>query len=221
MLPRKDGYVFPFRMAHAKNLAHRLAIIEGAEILVNLDADNYTGTGFAEWIASQFELNPDVYLWTKKIAGKRGICGRIVVRSDVFIKAGGYDEKFNDWASDDKDFNARLYRFGYSGQQIAEQYLDVINHNDKMRFKEYSHVKESVGEDDFDFHAETSTISNFGKFGEAIVYRNFNFSHPIQLGPVPTRIFGIGLHKTATTSLHTALKILGLDSAHWTTAQLG
>src|SRR5882757_9614345 len=33
----------PFHMTHAKNMAHRLGIIEGADILVNLDADNYTG----------------------------------------------------------------------------------------------------------------------------------------------------------------------------------
>jgi hypothetical protein len=30
----------PFHMAHAKNMAHRLGIFEGADILVNLDADN-------------------------------------------------------------------------------------------------------------------------------------------------------------------------------------
>lgn len=37
----------------------------------------------------------------------------------------------------------------------------------------------------------------------------------IELKPIPTRIFGIGMHKTATTSLHEALKILGFDSFHW------
>src|SRR5580692_6905946 len=34
-----------FRMAHAKNVAHRIAIRAGADVLVNLDADNYTGKG--------------------------------------------------------------------------------------------------------------------------------------------------------------------------------
>jgi len=32
---------------------------------------------------------------------------------------------------------------------------------------------------------------------------------------MPTRIFGIGMHKTATTSLHHAFSILGMKSAHW------
>jgi hypothetical protein len=50
-----------------------------------------------------------------------------------------------------------------------------------------------------------------------VVYRNGD-PEPIELGPVPTRIFGIGWHKTATTSLNAALTILGYDSAHWISA---
>ena len=42
-------------MAHAKNMAHRLGIIEGADILCNLDADNFTGPGFASYIAEQMQ----------------------------------------------------------------------------------------------------------------------------------------------------------------------
>src|SRR5208337_3794663 len=43
----------PFRMAHAKNLAHRLAIREGADILVNMDADNFAGQGFDRYVVEQ------------------------------------------------------------------------------------------------------------------------------------------------------------------------
>jgi hypothetical protein len=43
-------------------------------------------------------------------------------------------------------------------------------------------------------------------------------SRPIELGSLPTRVFGIGMHKTGTTSLHRAFQILGLDAAHWITA---
>ena len=45
-------YRFPdpkhFHMAHAKNMAHRCGLMENADVLVNLDADNFTGPGFAE-----------------------------------------------------------------------------------------------------------------------------------------------------------------------------
>ena len=40
----------PFRMAHAKNMAHRLGIREGADVLVNLDADNLLQNGFEDFV---------------------------------------------------------------------------------------------------------------------------------------------------------------------------
>jgi hypothetical protein len=62
-----------------------------------------------------------------------------------------------------------------------------------------------------------NTIVNWGAFGCGVAFRNFD-PRPVELKPVPTRIFGIGMHKTATTSLHHALEILGYDSAHWKSA---
>src|ERR1700677_460359 len=98
----------PFRMAHAKNMAHRLGIIEGGDILVNLDADNFTGPNFAEYIAEQFTKEPNGYLFAQMIREgpnrtPRGILGRIVVSKDAFLNAGGYDEKYSTWGPDDKD----------------------------------------------------------------------------------------------------------------------
>ena len=62
----------PFRMSHAKNLAHRLAIEEGADVLVNMDADNWAAPGFATWIAEQFR-GGCALLWTKATSvGGRG-----------------------------------------------------------------------------------------------------------------------------------------------------
>jgi hypothetical protein len=46
------------------------------------------------------------------------------------------------------------------------------------------------------------------------VYRNWS-TQPVVLGPLPTRIFGIGFQRTATTSLNRALISLGFDAAHW------
>ena len=39
----------PFKMAHAKNMAHRLGILEGGDILCNLDADNFLGPRFEDY----------------------------------------------------------------------------------------------------------------------------------------------------------------------------
>jgi hypothetical protein len=55
---------------------------------------------------------------------------------------------------------------------------------------------------------------NYGQVGCGIVYKDYS-DDPMVLRPIPTRIFGIGMHKTATTSLHKAFQILGFDSLHW------
>jgi len=210
-----------FHMAHAKNMAHRLGILEGADILVNVDADNFTGPGFANYVAEQFNTSDCIFLWARMIKSgperlPRGINGRIAVRAKDFLKAGGYDEQFQAWSPDDKDFNLRLRRLGCEGREIDPIYLDAILHNDKMRYREWG--QDACQESYFASVVDSdATVVNGGKIGLGTVYRNFG-NEPIELSPVPTRIFGIGMHKTATTSLHLALKILGYESAHWRSA---
>jgi hypothetical protein len=213
----------PFKMAHAKNLAHRLGMREGADILVNLDADNLTKAGFASYVADQFK-EPRVFLWSGIVRGLgkrfRGCSGRIVVTPQAFLKAGGYDEKYDTWAPDDKDFNARLQLLGLKAKEIEKRYLEAVWHSDGLRFREYPHARILMQNDDpssdpYDLSIlPESPIANAGRVGLGTVYRNFDPT-PIELKPIPTRIFGIGMHKTATSSLHSALKILGFDSAHW------
>ena len=212
----------PFRMAHAKNMAHRLGIMGGADILVNLDADNFTGPSFARYVADQMTDRPDVFLWANIIPGQgkqfRGCNGRICTTRDQFINSGGYDEKFSTWSPDDKDYNARLIRMGYSPIEIDRQYLRAIPHKDGIRFREYPHAQRNAYEYEQKTCESTNTIVNWGRIGCGTVYRNFS-DCPININPIATRVFGIGLHKTATNSLHKALTILGLDSAHWGSAR--
>jgi hypothetical protein len=152
----------------------------------------------------------------------RGISGRMAVCKNGLWKSGGYDEsKFDGWGSDDKDFNLRLRHLGYEGIEIDPVYLDGVRHNDKVRFREYPELAKAPDET---FVVDKSTITkgvvNAGCFGCGTVFRNYDFASPIHLDPVPTRVFGIGMHKTATTSLHTALQILGYDSWHWSSAHV-
>jgi hypothetical protein len=216
-----------FAMARAKNLAHRCAMREGCDILCNLDADNRTGLGFARYVQEIFDQAsydrqmfscPNIFLWARMIQGKmkRGVSGRIAMTSRAFLLAGGYDERYADWGPDDKDMTERLERFGVLPVEIDMQYLDAIHHKDKLRFREYPHARPAPGVTSHECYVPNArTIVNFGNFGCGTVYRNFDFATPIELRPLPTRIFGIGMQKTATTSLDAALKILGFDSAHW------
>lgn len=214
----------PFRMAHAKNVAHRLGILEGADILVNMDADNYAAPGFCEFIAREFERFDNVFLWAEMIKEGpdrtgRGCSGRIVVSKKQFMLLGGYDEVYSTWSPDDKNFNHRLRMNGYYGDTIPREFINVILHNDKMRFREYPEAMKCFdsGDDHHGHGNPTSPIANYGKYGMGVVYKNDD-CNPITLGPQPTRIFGIGMHKTGTTSLAKALSILGYDSAHWISA---
>jgi hypothetical protein len=223
---RLVAYNFPdarrFNMAHAKNMAHRCGMLEGADVLCNLDADNYTGLGFARYIADNFRENDGSFLrsvWPfgKDTSGEikfnviRGCSGRIAISRNAFLKVGGYDERYDTWGPDDKDFIARMERLRYAAKEISGNFLNSIPHRDKMRFREYPHAR-NYNLDPAE--VPENPIANYGKFGMGTVYRNYS-EQPIELGPLPTRIFGIGMHKTATNSLNKALGMLGYDSAHW------
>jgi hypothetical protein len=220
-------------------MAHRCGMLEGADILVNLDADGFTGPDFATYLADHFS-SKHIFMqamwnrWVERDGVKewltedcrgnfvepvpKGCNGRVAISTNAFLKSGGYDEKYNTWGPDDKDLNIRLRRLGYQQRLIDRKHLETILHNDKVRFREYPQVAGQKGNEfQITIHDSKDTIANWGCFGCGVVYRNFS-PDPIKLGPLPTRIFGIGMHKTATTSLHMALKFLGLDSAHWTSA---
>ena len=226
-----------FHVSHAKNMAHRLAIREGADVLVTLDADNFTGEDFEGFVAEKMK-EPGVFLcpdhagirelsWDPD-AGRpnRGFAGRLAVRAQDFIKAGGYDENYDTWRGEDIDFNARMGRMGYQMRFIPNQYLKTIPHSAAVRFKEYPHAQQfdRVGAWKIDGH-HMDTVVNYGQIGCGEVVQTLDYDpfwkryvrhlEPLMLKPLPTRIFGIGMHKTATTSLHKAFQILGFDSLHW------
>lgn len=218
-----------FQMAHAKNMAARCGIREGADILVTLDADNFTGQDFDLFVTERLD-GPGVFLCPDFPRIKslphgpgrpaRGYAGRLAIRAQEFLKMGGYCETFDTWRGEDVDMIARLQRTGYTMRLIDNHFLNAIPHNSRMRFREYPEAKQ------FDNHKEwkqlaygrTDTVCNYGKIGCGMVYRNFE-EDPILFEPIPTRVFGIGMHKTATSSLHAAFKILGFDSFHWETNQ--
>lgn len=222
-------YTFPangaFNIAHAKNMAHRLAIREGADILVTLDADNFTGPDFDRYLSEQFAA-PGMFMCPDHATIRkdpkrpsRGYAGRLAVRAQDFIKAGGYNELYDTWRGEDIDFNARMLRMGYDMRFIDVRYLNAIPHSAQVRFSEYPHARQFEAEGAWKLAGKgTDTVVNDGKFGMGTVVRNFDPT-PIELGPVPTRVFGIGLHKTATTSLDKAFQILGFDSLHWGTGE--
>jgi hypothetical protein len=228
----------PFRMSHAKNMAARLGILAGADILVTVDADNFTGPNLDRFIAEQFRV-PGIFLCPNfplikslphgPLRPKRGYAGRLAIRAMDFIKAGGYDETFETWRGEDMDMIFRLERMGYMMRHIGNQYLETIPHDAEVRFKEYPHARQYENKGEIDvIDARTETVVNYGNIGCGHVRQTlgalpegtlWHGRNGIELKRLPTRIFGIGMHKTATTSLHHGLQILGFDSFHWGTGE--
>lgn len=128
-----------FHMAHAKNMAHRCGMLEDADVLVNLDADNFTTKGFAAYLNESFAVHSGIFMRSKTGAGhgKRGLGGRIALRTEDYREVGGYDEVFDKWGPDDRDFALRVARLGRKQVDIDIAYLDRIAHSDELRVENY------------------------------------------------------------------------------------
>lgn len=115
-----------FHMSHAKNVVHKLA---SGDIVCNLDADNFTGKGFAEFLNGLFRINHRISAhgdW--KI--RRGSNGRIAVLKKFFMLTRGYDESFQGWGAEDLDFIARLANLGVRPLLIDNAgFLNTIEHD--------------------------------------------------------------------------------------------
>jgi N-terminal domain of galactosyltransferase len=166
-----------FHHAHAKNIAHRLA---RGKIVCNLDADNFTGFGFAEYLIKMFSNNKRILVRSPK--GINGPYGRIALRKIDFEAIGGYDERMEfGWGFEDDDFINRAVMSGIEECYIPVEssFLTAIQHGDldRTKFTKAQQKKsairrhkllssESIGRSEF--------IANIGRqWGAANVTGNF------------------------------------------------
>lgn len=126
-----------FHMAHAKNMAHRLA---SGDVLCNLDADNFLGYGFSQYLDCIFTNNPNVVLNPSQRVSKmfgpddRGFFGRVAVARTNFERLQGYDEQFKGWGFEDTDFMQRAKGLGLQHLRIDNlKYLEIITHSNHDR----------------------------------------------------------------------------------------
>jgi len=133
-----------FDMSHAKNVAHRMA---DGTVLCNLDADNITASGFADWLQQQFSgyasrnvdicIRPNVRISAlhKFTKGEiSGVNGRIAVSRKHFEAVHGYDETMSTTRSEDSDFVGRLSAIGVKPHDLDFQmYGSVLQHGNDER----------------------------------------------------------------------------------------
>lgn len=126
-----------FHMAHAKNVAHRLAT---GDVLCNLDADNFTGDGFAAFLAHEFRHNPNIiampaYQCSANLTSvDRGFYGRLAITKEHFEQLGGYDENLKGWGGDDCDLRRRAKGLGLQQVQFDDPiFIQAISHSNEER----------------------------------------------------------------------------------------
>jgi hypothetical protein len=104
-----------FHASKAKNLAHRLGLRHGADVLFNLDVDNFIGAATIPALVARFSTDPDLVLHQWSRTWGDGTFGRIALGSSQWRRLGGYDESLGEMAWQDADllFRARAIGLRY------------------------------------------------------------------------------------------------------------
>jgi len=139
---RLSYYHFPnapaYHAAHSRTLAFRLA---RGDVLCNVDADNFTGKGFAAYVSAV--LTP-ARVFIQGPCDGRGLGGRVCVRRHDWEAVGGYDERFQNWGGEDVDLANRLRMLGLRKKLIRrERYCHSISHSDELRSRHCTQKKET------------------------------------------------------------------------------
>ena len=126
-----------YNMSHSRNLAFKLAT---GEIVCNIDADNFTGIGFASFVNDMFQDDDKIFLCTHdKVAVKNDVLGRICVKKVDFLSISGYDETMKHYGFDDHDFCNRLEMFGLKKKTINDiKFLNAISHDNAVRMSNFN-----------------------------------------------------------------------------------
>lgn len=122
-----------FHMSHSKNVVARCAT---GDIICNIDADNFTGEGFADYTNKMFYENDNIFLTTDTYHSIRDCYGRICIKKKDFYKSCGYDENMESYGFEDNDLKNRLQLLSLTKVYITDRsFLSAISHQDTERLK--------------------------------------------------------------------------------------
>lgn len=125
-----------YNSSHSKNVAHAVAT---GEVLVNVDADNFTGRDFAFFVNHTFQNASEPII----IRAMRSLscAGRIAVTKRDFLRISGYNEKLTEkhFGYDDYDFVGRLEALGIRCINVdTPNFTRHIWHSDEERAENYA-----------------------------------------------------------------------------------
>lgn len=119
-----------FDMARTKNVTARNA---SGEIVCWVDGDNFISEGYADYLNETFCENEDIILnnivrITRKREGRPN-WGRIALFKKYFMEVRGYDEAFNGWGWEERDFKNRIMRHcSLKDVKFMEEDCNYIKH---------------------------------------------------------------------------------------------
>jgi hypothetical protein len=137
---RSEGQTH-FRHSHAKNMAHALAT---GDYVCNVDADNFVGFGFTEYLRAVFTRRPNAIVTSNRVDRRlnvgiyKGCMGRVALAKDRFEMLGGYDEsdRFKGWSGEDSDLVIRAIRTFMRPVVLRDRrFLRVVQHSDLERIR--------------------------------------------------------------------------------------
>jgi len=121
-----------YMRSHSRNMAFRLA---NASILCNLDADNFLGKGFANFMLKEFSQNTTIF-YTNNCT-YRDAFGRICIRNTDYTAIRGYNEALQGYGYEDGDIQNRLMLKGLKPKSFDNpEFYHCISHTYSERISE-------------------------------------------------------------------------------------
>src|SRR5690554_5518624 len=111
--------------SHSRNVVFRLA---NGNIVCNLDADNFLGSGFAQEMINEFEKEANIF-YTSDLQSTDAF-GRVVMLKNDFLAIRGYNEALRGYGHEDADLFSRLEKNGLRHLYYEnEKYNIAIKHS--------------------------------------------------------------------------------------------
>lgn len=151
--------------SHSRNMAFRLA---NAELLCNLDADNFLGEGFALFMIREFARQEGVFYTSN--GSSHDVFGRMCVRQTDFLSIKGYNESLQGYGYEDRDLFDRLEKGGLIRKHFhhPEFYRCVLHSKAERVVNEYM-IKNIV--------RIYITYANPYSSGILLLYRDYTFQY--------------------------------------------